>query len=77
MPSSQETTRILTMLTTVHHIVGAQEIAHMFGVSRQRVQQLISRDDFPAPIRTLAMGKVWHTEDVIRWATAKGRQVKE
>ena len=61
----------------MHHLVGAQEIARMFGVSRQRVQQLTSRTDFPAPAVVLAAGKVWHTEDVVRWAEGKGRAVSE
>jgi predicted DNA-binding transcriptional regulator AlpA len=61
------------MVTTVHHLVGAAEIAQMLGVSRQRVQQLISRDDFPEPEVTLAMGKVWRRADVIAWAKAHGR----
>jgi predicted DNA-binding transcriptional regulator AlpA len=57
----------------MHHLVGAAEIAAMLGVSRQRVQQLISRPDFPAPAVTLAMGKVWRTADVQAWAKASGR----
>jgi len=61
------------MVTTVHHLVGAAEIAQMLGVSRQRVQQLISRDDFPKPDVKLAMGKVWRRGDVIAWAKAQGR----
>jgi prophage regulatory protein len=55
------------------HLVGAAEIAAMLGVSRQRVQQLISRPDFPKPDAVLAMGKVWRTEDVQAWAKAHGR----
>jgi len=61
------------MFTVVHHLVGAAEIADMLGVSRQRVQQLINRDDFPRPEVTLAMGKVWRRADVIAWAKAAGR----
>jgi predicted DNA-binding transcriptional regulator AlpA len=61
------------MVATVHHLVGAAEIAQMLGVSRQRVQQLIARDDFPEPDVVLAMGKVWRREDVIAWAKASGR----
>lgn len=59
-----------------HHLVGAQEIAQMLGVGRQRVYQLASRDDFPAPVVTLAMGNVWSAEEVRAWAKAKGRKVK-
>jgi predicted DNA-binding transcriptional regulator AlpA len=58
----------------MHHLVGAAEIAAMLGVSRQRVQQLTSRPDFPEPAAVLAMGKVWRTEDVQAWAKARGRR---
>lgn len=61
------------MIVDVHHHMGAAEIATMFGVSRQRVQQLVARPDFPAPESILAMGKVWRTEDVRRWGIATGR----
>jgi predicted DNA-binding transcriptional regulator AlpA len=51
-----------------HRVVGAAEIRDGLGVSRQRVQQLISRPDFPKPYDTLSMGKVWLREDIERWA---------
>ena len=57
--------------------MGAQEIGDLFGVSRQRVQQIVSRQDFPAPIAKLAMGKVWRTSDVREWATLRGRAMTE
>lgn len=49
------------------NLMGAREIEARLGVSRQRVQQLIARPDWPAPYETLAMGKVWRTEDVEAW----------
>jgi prophage regulatory protein len=45
----------------------------MLGVSRQRVQQLVSRPDFPKPAAVLAMGKGWRTADGQAWARAHGR----
>lgn len=48
-------------------IVGTAEIADRLGVSRQRVQQLIARADWPKPYVALAMGKVWKTEDIEAW----------
>jgi hypothetical protein len=64
------------MLVPVHHLVGAQEIAAMLGgVSRQRVNQLAARGDFPAPDAVLAMGKVWKREDVEAWARDHGRVI--
>lgn len=55
------------MIGLVHHLVGAQEIEQLLGVSRQRVHQLIARSDFPKPVAVLGMGRVWHTEDVREW----------
>lgn len=48
-------------------LVGAGEIARLLGVSRQRVQQLAQRPDFPEPVAVLDMGKVWSSADVERW----------
>jgi predicted DNA-binding transcriptional regulator AlpA len=64
------------MLLAVGELVGSAEIGQMLGVSRQRVQQLISRDDFPKPFDQLAMGKVWWRADVERWARAHGREIQ-
>jgi hypothetical protein len=61
------------MLTGVDHLVGAAEIGRMLGVSRQRVQQLASRSDFPEPEITLDMGKVWQRVKVEVWAREHGR----
>ena len=67
----------MTMVTAVHHLVGSAEIGRMLGVSRQRVQQLINRKDFPAPEVTLEMGKVWKRSEVAGWARTHGRSVTE
>ena len=56
--------------------MGAREIELALGVSRQRVQQLVNRDDFPRPLERLAMGAVWRRRDVERWARATGRTLK-
>jgi len=65
------------MVTAVHHLVGSAEIGRMLGVSRQRVQQLINRKDFPAPEVTLEMGKVWKRSEVAAWARTHGRPVAD
>lgn len=61
------------MIADVHHLIGAAEIGKLFNISRQRVQQLTHRPDFPAPVADLAMGKVWESADVHRWGVATGR----
>ena len=49
-------------------LVGTHEIREMLGgVSRQRVNQLYSRDGFPRPVADLGQGKVWRAEDVEAW----------
>jgi predicted DNA-binding transcriptional regulator AlpA len=45
------------------------------GVSRQRVYELTSREDFPPPLAVLGMGKVWKYDDVAAWARSRGRQI--
>jgi predicted DNA-binding transcriptional regulator AlpA len=48
--------------------MGAAEIQRLLGVSRQRVQQLVKTDGFPAPVAVLDMGKVWDGDVVRKWA---------
>jgi prophage regulatory protein len=57
------------MVTTVTEprLMGAQEIAERLQVSRQRVQQLTERADWPAPYATLSLGRVWRANDIERW----------
>jgi hypothetical protein len=66
------------MVPEMHHLVGAAEIGRMLGgVSRQRVQQLVSSTDFPAPEVALDMGKVWKREAVEAWARDHGRAIAD
>ena len=66
------------MVLDVHHLVGSQEIGVLLGgLSRQRVQQLINRDDWPEPEVTLAMGKVWKRADIEAWAREHGRVITD
>ena len=55
------------------YLVGAAEIGALLRLSRQRVQQLAAEPDFPEPIATLAMGKVWLGRDIETWARTHGR----
>lgn len=56
--------------------IGPHELAVMLNVSRQRVNQLMAADDFPAPWATLATGRIWRAEDIAAWAKVKGRTVR-
>jgi hypothetical protein len=52
----------------VEHLVGVSEIAQMLRVSRQRAVQVVGDyDDFPAPVVTLASGRIWEREAVEHW----------
>jgi len=56
-------------------VVGAPEIAQMLGVSRQRVYQLMDAyDDFPAPVATLAVGRIWSRAEVEEWNRSHGER---
>jgi hypothetical protein len=57
-------------------VVGAAEIGQMLGgLSRQRVSQLMSVNDFPDPLAPLKMGNVYRFDDVVEWAQRHGRTV--
>lgn len=64
------------MVFDVGELAGAAEIGRMFGgISRQRVQQIVNREDFPRPLDVLDMGKVWKRADVEAWARDHGRVI--
>ena len=46
-------------LCEVETLLGNAELGKLLGLSRQRVSQLVTRDDFPAPRAVLIMGSVW------------------
>lgn len=53
------------------HLVGVSEIAKLLRVSRQRAVQVV-RDyaDFPAPVSSLASGRIWERQAVEAWVQA-------
>ncbi len=63
-------TLVETMLADRPRLLGAAEIAERMGLSRQRVQQLAERDDFPEPYQELRMGRVWLEHDIEMWIMA-------
>lgn len=46
-------------------LISATEVAEMLGVSRQRVAELITSPDFPAPAGNPKSGKVWTRQSKI------------
>jgi len=63
------------VITPTRHreLVGAAELTHMLGLSKQRIYQLVGAADFPAPAASLMMGSVWELTAVRAWAEQKGR----
>ena len=49
-------------------LAGVAEVAAMLGVSRQRLDALRKRHEFPAPVANLAAGPVWRKGDLTRFA---------
>ncbi|WBB97266.1 hypothetical protein O7543_18240 [Solwaraspora sp. WMMA2080] len=41
--------------------------ALMGGISRQRTQTIVNRSDFPKPLDTLTVGRIWAREEVVAW----------
>ena len=62
-------------LSDVETLLGNAELGKLLGVSRQRVSQLVTRDDFPPPRAVLIMGSIWALDDVIGWAERTGRKL--
>jgi predicted DNA-binding transcriptional regulator AlpA len=60
-------------LLPVETLLGNAELGRLLGISRQRVSQLTSRPDFPAPRAVLSMGSIWALADVQAWADQTGR----
>lgn len=65
---------------TFPDVLGVTEAAQMLGVSRQRLDQLTSHRDFPAPMVRLAAGPVWLRSSIEgferRWDRRPGRPPK-
>lgn len=54
-------------MTKQQRLMGVKEIQQRLRLSRQRVQQLAERSDFPAPYDELAMGRIWLARDIEAW----------
>ena len=54
-------------------LVGTKEAAGLFGVRPSNfVRDWASRDDFPAPVATLARGRLWAHEDLLAFRARTG-----
>ncbi|MGZ8599096.1 MAG: hypothetical protein ACXWXQ_01125 [Actinomycetota bacterium] len=55
-------------------LVGVTEAAAILGWDRRRVATYVGRGAFPAPLATLASGRVWRRDDVERFARERRRR---
>lgn len=55
-------------------LVGVSEAAGLLGWDRRRVATYASRGAFPAPIASLASGRVWRRDDVEAFARDRRRR---
>lgn len=65
--------RLSAMPRSLHRVVGTSQIALMFGVTRGRVAQLITKATFPEAFARLGKAKLWLADDVMAWAESTGR----
>ncbi|MGD0713097.1 MAG: helix-turn-helix domain-containing protein [Gaiellaceae bacterium] len=49
-------------------LASVKEVAEICGVGRRTAARYVDRDDFPDPMGTLGVGRVWRRRDVERWA---------
>ena len=57
-------------------VVAMAEMTSMLGISRSRLVQLLVTPEFPAPIATLTVGRIWSTEAVEAYAQQAGRPLQ-
>ncbi|MFI6759344.1 helix-turn-helix transcriptional regulator [Micromonospora sp. NPDC050417] len=48
-------------------LMGMAELADRLGVSTTRVDQIVSRPDFPKPVDHIRAGRIWLTAEVEQW----------
>jgi hypothetical protein len=54
-------------MVLMQDLVGAQEVADVLGVTRQRVHQLTQIKGFPEPVARLTQGSVWKLRHIEKW----------
>jgi predicted DNA-binding transcriptional regulator AlpA len=56
------------------HLLGFQELADTFGISKQNTRKHVRKPEFPRPIARLACGPVWAVEDVVAYLERRRRR---
>lgn len=62
--------KLPVMLIDTSDIVGASDIARMFGVKPQTVRAWMLRPEFPPPIAKPSGGAIWDVNEVEKWVDA-------
>jgi predicted DNA-binding transcriptional regulator AlpA len=57
-------------------VVAMAEMTSMLGISRSRLVQLLLTPEFPEPVATLTVGRIWSTEDIEAYARQTGRTLQ-
>lgn len=57
-------------------VVAMAEMTSMLGISRSRLVQLLVTPEFPNPIATLTVGRIWSTKDIEAYAQRTGRTLQ-
>jgi predicted DNA-binding transcriptional regulator AlpA len=55
-------------------VVAFAEIAQMLALSEATVRQLMRGEDWPPPVASLSVGRIWDTASIRSWCEAHGRQ---
>lgn len=55
------------VLVDPSRLMGRAEIRERLGVGITRIKQIVARPDFPAPVASLIIGRVWDGDQVERW----------
>jgi len=65
---------VVLLVRETPDLVGVSEAAEILGWDRRRVSTYLSRGAFPAPIASLASGRVWRRDDVEAFARDRRRR---
>ena len=66
--------RVALIVQEVPDLVGVSEAAAILGWDRRRVATYAERGAFPAPLASLASGRVWRRDDVEAFARDRARR---
>lgn len=57
-------------LVAPEELASLSEIADLLGVTKRTAQRYIDRPDFPEPLGTVAVARIWRRADIEAWGKA-------